>query len=366
MRILHWTESFHPRIGGMEVFVRHLVEHQISQGHRCQIITGALPDQSEFDDSLGYTITRLHFQRSLIARSLVGIMKIQQKVDTLVADFSPDLLHLHTSQASAFFYTRARNLPKALYTAHDGLLETIHTSSSLLEKILSSVVSVVAPSDFVATKLRQLFPTAEQKIERVYGSLPCAIFADRQTDFPSTPYHLLAMGRLIPEKGFDVFLRAVARVHKSFPNMKVTISGDGPEADSLRGLAATLALDNTVHFTGWTQPEAISDLIAAAAIVVGPSLWQEPFGLVALQAMQQGRPVIASRVGGLQDIVEERTGYLVPPGDDDALADAIIALLNSPEQLSTWGRNAALLAATKFAWSDCVDAYQRLYEDMTR
>lgn len=133
---------------------------------------------------------------------------------------------------------------------------------------------------------------------------------------------VLAVGSLVPLKGFDTLLEAVAVLT---PKPHLWIAGDGPERDTLSRLAHALAIGDRVKFLG--RRDDVADLMAAADAVAIPSR-REAGGLVALEAMMLGCPVVASRIGGLALAVEDGvTGLLVPPDDPDALAAALVALL---------------------------------------
>jgi glycosyltransferase involved in cell wall biosynthesis len=106
------------------------------------------------------------------------------------------------------------------------------------------------------------------------------------------------------------------------------------------------------------KPDEITALINTSSIVLMPSRWREPFGLVALQAAQMSRPVVASAVGGLMEIVDhERTGYLVPSEDEEAWADAIARLISQPVLAQNLGQQARKRIQEKFSFDRMVDAY---------
>jgi glycosyltransferase involved in cell wall biosynthesis len=137
-------------------------------------------------------------------------------------------------------------------------------------------------------------------------------------------------GRLAPVKGVDVLLRAFARVRTERPAARLRISGDGPDRAALQRLASELRLDGHVEWDFAMRPDWLDSIGRAWAVVV-PSLFREPLGLVAIEAIVRGVPVIASDGGGLAETVEAGvSGTLVPPGDADALADAMLARADRP------------------------------------
>ena len=123
-------------------------------------------------------------------------------------------------------------------------------------------------------------------------------------------------------------------------------------------------LEHAVDFLGWILPEKIPALINAATVVVMPSRW-EGHPLVALQATLMARPIVATRVGGIPEIVEhERTGLLVEKENSTALAKAIMRLLDDLTVATQMGQNARRRAQSMFSWEGCVDAYDTLYQEL--
>jgi glycosyltransferase involved in cell wall biosynthesis len=165
-------------------------------------------------------------------------------------------------------------------------------------------------------------------------------------------------GRLVRPKGVDVLIRAARDVDAEF-----VICGSGRRLDALRRLASRLGVEDRVSFVGWLGPEALGHELAEASVVAIPSLWPEPFGLVGIEALAAGRPVVASATGGVDDWLDhERTGLCVPAGDERALADALSALLDDPERQRTMGAAGRIAVTNRFTEQHHVaallDAYQ--------
>jgi glycosyltransferase involved in cell wall biosynthesis len=175
---------------------------------------------------------------------------------------------------------------------------------------------------------------------------------------PGTP-RLAIVGRLIPIKGHEVLLRAVAAVRDDIPDVTLDVAGDGPLEGDIRATVGHLGLDDVVTFLGRVAPAA--SVLERARVVVVPS-FGEGFGMVALEAMERGRPVVASAVGGLTEIVDEgRTGVLVPAGDADALATAIRQLVLDPARAEALGRGGRTRAVAEFSQDRCTDRIEGLY-----
>ena len=148
------------------------------------------------------------------------------------------------------------------------------------------------------------------------------------SDTPTSPYQILFVGRLVPSKGVDVVIRAFGAVLRRLPEARLMIAGDGDQRLYLERLARFLGLRQRVSFLGWKSPAELARLYRASAVTSVPSLY-EPFGLVALEAMACGRPVVVSRVGGLAEIVEDGvSGYTVEAGDHLDLATRLATVLS--------------------------------------
>jgi glycosyltransferase involved in cell wall biosynthesis len=173
---------------------------------------------------------------------------------------------------------------------------------------------------------------------------------------------LTAVAVLREGKGIDVLLRAVARIADAFPSMRVVIAGEGPKREEWEQLARILGIDGRVIWTGFRRD--IDDLLEASDLFIHPTL-ADAFPTVVLEAMAAGLPVIASRVGGVPEIVDDGvTGKLVPPGNDEALAVAIEEALRT----SSWRRDAGAAARERaqreFSIEAWIERLERLYADV--
>jgi glycosyltransferase involved in cell wall biosynthesis len=171
---------------------------------------------------------------------------------------------------------------------------------------------------------------------------------------------LLCVGRLIPIKGHIVLLRAFAEAKRAVPELELDIAGRGPLEPALRAFARELGVADSVRFLGYVAP--IADAIERSAIVVVPSLG-EGFGMVALEAMERGRPVIAAEIGGLGELVQHgQTGLLVRPGDPTPLRDAIVELAGDLQRAAEMGAAGHERALAHFPQARCTDRTELLYE----
>jgi glycosyltransferase involved in cell wall biosynthesis len=165
-------------------------------------------------------------------------------------------------------------------------------------------------------------------------------------------------GRLVRPKGVEVLIRAARAVEAEF-----VICGSGRQLQALRKLAARLGVAERISFAGWLGPEQLARELAEASVVAIPSLWPEPFGLVGIEALAAGRPVVASATGGVEDWLEDgRTGLCVPAGDERALAEALSALLADPARQQAMGAAGQIAVGERFTEERHVAALLDSYE----
>jgi glycosyltransferase involved in cell wall biosynthesis len=189
------------------------------------------------------------------------------------------------------------------------------------------------------------------------------------------PY-VFSLGRFVPIKGFSTLIDAYALVYRQHPQVPLVIAGDGPELPALvdrarqHGLPVHRELPPAsegwqgICLPGFVHGELKVSLASHASVGVCPSVWQEPQGMVVLEMLCRGVPVVASRVGGIPDFVQPGlNGDLFPAGDSQALATILNRLLSDPQ-----GRNrlaaAALPSIERFRWTNTAEAYLRLFADV--
>ncbi|MBI2833511.1 MAG: glycosyltransferase family 4 protein [Acidobacteria bacterium] len=200
--------------------------------------------------------------------------------------------------------------------------------------------------------------------DRVRVSDPAAPPRIRNEFASDGSFLLLVVGRLHPEKGYTHLFQALPaiRARASRPVI-VLVAGAGPFLDRYRAEVASLGCADIVRFLGFRSD--VADLIAASDVMVLPSV-AEAFGLALTEALHLGTPVVATRVGGIPEIVDDGLdGVLVPGGDHHALSEAIGALLNDPERRRRLVGAGRAKVATRFAFERMVRSYEQLYDELT-
>jgi glycogen synthase len=369
MRILFWADHFWPYVGGPEMLSARLLPALRTRGHEFTVVTSQhyldLPPKAVFKD---IPIYRFPFNTALANRDFGQLIKARQDVMRLKQAYAPALIHINGIGASAIFNFSASAAQPGpvlvtLHTLH-GELGEVQASGrdTLFQKTLRSASWVNCVSNAVLRDARKHCPDITARSSVIYNGLEIfnKIPAPLRFDEP----RLLCLGRLIPAKGFDLAVSAFSILFERFPNARLVIAGEGPARSPLEAQVASLRIGNTVEFAGWIAPDQVPELINTATVVLMPSR-REGLPLVGIEAALMGRPVIATRVGGLPEItLHEKTGLLVEPEDALALAYAITSLLDQPDRARQMGAVARQRACELFSLERCVQEYDDLYQSV--
>jgi glycogen(starch) synthase len=363
MRVLFWTDWFLPSIGGVEVFSARLLPALARRGHEITVVAGhhraGLPDVTVVE---GVTVRRYWFHQLLAANDLHGVAETVARIGRLKQELLPEVFHLNTLGPSVLFHLQsvARWPAPVLLTLHSPLMREAGGPNTLYGRALRSARWLNCNSHALRDDVCRHVPEMELRSSvTYYGMEPPALEPGPR---PREDPVVLGFGRLVADKGFDLAVRAFGTVRARFPRARLVLAGEGEARSGLERLAAACGVAGAVDFVGPQSPEQIPGLINRASVVVVPSRWDEPFGLVALEAALMARPVVAARAGGLVEVVENGvTGVLVEKEDAGALAEAVTELLADPVAADRMGAIARARAIERFGWDRCVDEYEQLY-----
>jgi glycogen(starch) synthase len=332
------------------------------RGHQFLVVTSHsrrdLPDVSRVNN---IEVARFHFQKPLVKRDMKGIADLKKQLLSSKQRFKPDLIHLNTIQPSIFFHelTQKDCPAPVLVTLHEPV-SLYPESNTLQARILKSADWVAAVSEAMLSLARNLIPDIKNRSSVIYNALEPPDLEPSNLCFD--PPKLACMGRLIEDKGFDLAIDAYKVIVEEFPGARLVIAGDGPCRNDLKKMARGLNTAHPVEFTGWIPVEKMPEFLDKATVVIVPSRWDEPFGLVALQAAQMARPVVAARVGGLAEVViPEKTGLLFEKNNSRELATAVCSLLRNPQKTVQMGREARERTSKLFRLDRMVNEYDTLY-----
>ncbi|MHA1537101.1 MAG: glycosyltransferase family 4 protein [Alphaproteobacteria bacterium] len=360
-RLLYWTEFFWPTIGGVETYAKQFIPALRERGYEVVVVTVRQYDYPEEESVDGVSVYRLPFHEVLRSRDPEDFIKLRRQVEAIRNDFAPDLVHanLYGPSIAMHLETNRRTPVPSVIAIHSDFSQT-GVLGGIVQRAFDQAAWVTAVSQATLGDIRGIFPQINDKSSCIHNGLvteniePAPLSAD--------PPRVLCIGRLINEKGFDVALDAFASVRKSFPNATLTIAGQGTERPALEQQAEALGLGESVTFAGWVKPDAVYDLVSQSTVMLVPSRWREPFGIVAIEAALMARPVIAARTGGLAEVViDGKTGFLVDKEDPAALAERLREVLSKPELAAKLGKNARADMLKRFSMDANVAAYDALY-----
>lgn len=366
MRILYWTPHYWPDAGGIEVLALETLPLLRQRGYEFTVIAGfGLQTAPAYCEQDGIPIHRFPFLPAFVSRNIREQMCIQRQIAAIKTSFAPDLVHLNFVGHPPYFHLRTRNAHPAptLFVAHSDFSQMRSDPDTVFGQCLRSADWICGVSRATLADVLQFVPEQAARSSVILNGLQIPALAP--TPLPFEPPHILCMGRLTHEKGFDIALDAFARLIKRFPTARLTIVGEGHAKSSLEAQAASLSLGERVTFTGHLGREDIAPMINSATMVIVPSRYREPFALVALEAAQMARPVIATRWGGLpESVAEGESGILVENENTTALAKAMEFLLENPGIARTMGQYGRERARTLFGLQRCVDDYDALYHQL--
>lgn len=383
MKVVLATHTFLPRfIGGIPKHVFYLAKELTKFNYDVHILTGDVRGAPRVENLNGITVHRFPMF-SLRLSAGVYYRIIPSFLPALIKE-DPDLIHIHeyhhfTSDVSAF-YARIKDKP-LVFTIHGFYSWTFTTKflSKLYDKSLgfftlrNSKKLMCVSKSLVEEFLRKGAPA--DKITFI----PNGICINDTLDFSRSDFNgfkerndllsnkvILAVGRLIKRKGFQVLIRAIPEILRRVPEAKIVIVGpDSGYKFELKRLTAELNAEKAILFTGVLSEQDVKVVYSVANVFVIPSL-HESVPTTLLEAMCFGKPCVATSVGGIPDIIEnERSGLLVKAGNHNSLANAIIKILQDDSFANYLGLNARK-EVEKYDWSNIASHIRKVYEEVTR
>jgi glycogen(starch) synthase len=369
VRVLFWSELFPPYVGGNEMVAAGLLPALRARGHEFAVVTSHqeldLPDRDEYS---GIPVHRYPFRAALTSRSIDTITALRREARALVARIAPELIHVSCVGPSSYFLPLAsavgRAVPLIAHLHAELLASQTPGDGSILRRVLERADWVTSVSAAVHAGAIDTFPSIRGRGSVITNALE----APRQptSALPFDPPCVLCLGRLVPEKGFDVALHVFAEVQRRMPGVRFLLAGDGPERARLEDQARALGLDSRVEFLGVVPHDEVPSLIDRATVVLMPSR-REGLGLVAIEAAYMGRPTVATSAAGLVEVVlHGETGLLAPKEDAAALSRAVLTLLARPETARRMGDTARRRARDVFDLQRCADRFDELYRQLAR
>ena len=390
MRLAEISTRFPPGPGGVERHVAEIAPRLHARGHSVHVLTSDL--YTEFPwRRLPEEVPR-HEARPFGTVDRVPVWSLPGELhypffrglQTRLERLRPDLVHAHTfgthQVAVARRFHRHGGAPFVL-TAHFHPIWSIqggwvrHRLRRFYDRALAGPETSAAARLIVQTR-------AEEALLRQLGLPlpPVSVIPPGRSPLPPPPPtpdafrrslglpgpFFLFVGRLASNKGLPELLNAFERVGSTDPQLTLVLVGeDAGMGPWITGRIAERGLGDRVRWTGHLADESLlAAAMAEAEALVLPSEY-EAFGLVLLEALAQGTPVIASRVGGIPEFIEpERSGLLVPPHDAPALAEAMARIRSDPAAARRWGRYGQTEVVPRYTWEACVDRLDALFREV--
>jgi glycogen synthase len=377
VNILLFPSAYFPSLGGVEEMTRHTARQLMKLGHNVGVVTNRWPRdlaKREIVDDVVVFRPALRTSgagwKSNLSYLLTSAMTTKQVKD-LVTKFRADVIHVHCVWPGvryALDVAKAFGLP-VVVTLHGeltmdatGLYQKSRYARDMLRRALAESRRVTAVS---AHTLLEAKAFAGDSLMSNAIVIPNGVdteeFEHQQPYFHPRPF-VLAMGRLVEQKGFDLLLRAWKALR--LEGIDLLIAGEGSQRTALEELSRSLAIDDSVVLLGRANRKTVAALYAGCMCFVLPSR-QEPFGIVLLEAMASGAPIVATHVGGVAEVVEDDVSAVLVQASVDGLKVGLRRILTNDvlrRRLALEGRE----RVKRFTWSAITRKYVEIYQSVVR
>ena len=365
MNVLELYSNFLPSRGGVQRHMYDLCRCLIKRGHK-PIVSAWIPSKPSFEIVDEIVVDRFEMPLFLYFVRYLGILYLSFRIICLARRYDVDVIHAHS-------YTLGIASALAGTVLHRPVVVTFHLSGlgiawlpafmSPVEQILKrfficSTAVIICVSKYIHKETLKLgFPRSKLKV--MYNWLPqfprCNVSGlDRvlQKFNLGGKHFILSVGRLVDShKGFSLLIRSLRRLIDKKYELDLAIVGTGPDREALRKCSVKLGVGNHVHLLGSVSNSDLACLYRKCDVFVLPSRF-EGFGLTLLEAMSFGKPVVATNVGGIPEVVEDgRSGLLVDP-DSDAIASGVEKLLSAPNLRNVFAKRSEKVLR-KFSKRNC-------------
>ncbi|MEJ5187439.1 MAG: glycosyltransferase family 4 protein [Candidatus Geothermincolales bacterium] len=392
MKVLILSWEYPPRIvGGLGTHVHQLAVNLARLGVGVHVVTKDAEGAPDYEEAEGVHIYRvplyppqipqddwvpwtLQFNVALLERSVpllndrIGKVHVIHAHDWLVAHAAIALKHAYRIPLVATIHATE-------YGRHQGRLP------GPMQKIIHQVewwltyesVCTICCSNYMRDEVVRIFELPPDKVTVIPNGIEYDLFRvepdrgriHRQFVYPDRRM-VLFVGRLVYEKGVQTVIEAMPKVLEEVPDLCFLVAGTGPHARALQALVEELGLSHKIKMLGFVDSETLVKFYKSADLTVVPSLY-EPFGMVVLEAMVAGCPVIVADTGGLKEIVvHEETGLRFRPGDPDSLAQAMIRVLKDQELAQRLSRDAMKFIEERYNWRRIARNTMEIYEKAVR
>ncbi len=385
MKILMLTWEYPPRIvGGIARVVHDLSHRLIKDGHEVTVITYKEGNVPYFEDDKGVKVYRVDNYMINPNNFIDWIMQLNfnllAKANELIdKEGKFDVIHAHdwlvTYAAKAIKSSYNTPIVATIHATEAGRNSGIHDETQRYindtEWMLTYEANeVIVNSNYMKCELQRNFGLPFEKINVIPNGVNLTMYSGIERDYDFRRNYasdnekiILYAGRLVYEKGVQYLIGAMPKILQNYHDAKLVIAGRGGMYDDLKAQVDYLGLGNKVYFTGYMDHKSLCKLYKCADIAVFPSTY-EPFGIVALEGMLAGNPIVVSDIGGLNEIVEHGiNGMKSYAGNSNSIADSILTLLFDHKLCNEISKNAKTKVKELYNWTkiaqDTHFAYQK-------
>lgn len=368
MKILQTPARFYPFVGGVENYVYNLSRELVKLGHEVTVVCANEPRGKTEELIEGIKVRRIPYVGKIANTNITPRIPIE----ILKEDFDIIHTHLPTPWSSDWsgLLTRMRRKPLILTYHNDIVAEGRtnhiahlynHTGLKFLLKRAEKII--ITQENYLRTS--PYLKGYENKISVLPLGVSSEKFKPMELEkINNSIFFLSVLDGFHKYKGLDHLLRALILVKEKIPDVKLIVGGDGNLRSYYQRLSDDLGLEENVEFLGHVPDDMLAKYYNGCEIFVLPSVSsaQEGFGMVLLEAMACGKPVVSTRIVGVAtDIMEIEGGIIIDPGNEVMLSDSILRLLRNRELAAQMGKNGRALVLEKYGWEGVARKVEGLY-----
>ena len=367
------TWEYPPRVvGGIARVVHDLSHRLIKDGHEVTVVTYKEGNVQDYEDDKGVKVYRVNNYMINPNNFIDWIMQLNfnliSKATELINKEGPfDVIHAHDwlvayaakTLKDSFKIPVVSTIHATESGRNSGIHDEVQRYINDTEWMLTyESTEVIVNSNFMKSELQRLFGLPFEKINVIPNGVNLNLYNGVERDYNFRRQYaadnekiILYVGRLVYEKGIQNLIAAMPKVLNNYHDSKLIIAGKGGMIDELRDEVRRLNIENKVYFTGYLNLTQVTKMYKCADVAVFPSTY-EPFGVVALEGMLSGTPVVVSDVGGLNEIVEHKVnGMKSYAGNPNSIADSILELLFNPELCANVAKAAKAKVKSQYNWN---------------